>query len=78
MTPVNPEHDDLRAVERRIARELARLRAVRTISGQLVGPPAYVRRHLTEHAHAGGVLNEGVLPPQFLSCPTSTCPDCAN
>ncbi len=66
MTTVGAERDDLRAVERRIARELARLSAVRPLSGQFVGPPAYVCRHLAEHAHAGGILNEGVLPPRFL------------
>lgn len=36
------------------------------LRGQFVGPPAYVRRHLAEHAYAGGILNEDVLPPQFL------------
>lgn len=66
MTTVGDERDDLREVERRIARELARLSAVRPIGGQLVLPPAYVRRHLAEHAHAGGILNEDVLLPQFL------------
>lgn len=39
---------------------------MRPLSGQLLGPPAYVRRHLAEHAYAGGILNEDVLPPQFL------------
>jgi hypothetical protein len=82
MTTAGDERDDLRAVEQRIARELARLSAVRTIGGQLVPPSAYVRRHLAEHAHAGGVLNEEVLSPQFLpyidSFPTSTSPGYAN
>lgn len=48
MTTVGPERDDLRAVERRIARELTRLSAVRSLGGQFVGSPAYVRRHLAE------------------------------
>jgi hypothetical protein len=39
MTAVGPESDDLQAVERRIARELARLSAARPLGGQLVGPP---------------------------------------
>ncbi len=66
MTTAGNGRDDLRGVEQRIARELARLTEVRSLGGQLVGPPAYVRRHLAEHAAAGGILNEDILPPQFL------------
>ncbi|MDN0193658.1 WD40 repeat domain-containing protein [Streptomyces sp. S.PNR 29] len=52
-----------RAVEARIAAELARL----TGPGEPgAAPPAYVRRHAVEHAAAGGVLDERFLSWEFL------------
>jgi hypothetical protein len=50
MTPTTSTPDELRAVERRITRELSRLTDPRRVGGHLVPPPPYVRRHLAEHA----------------------------
>jgi len=66
MSNADPHRDEIRGVQRRIARELRRLTDARYISGQMVPPPPYVRRHLVEHAHAGGVLDNHTVPDQFL------------
>ena len=66
MSNADPHRDEIRGVQRRIARELRRLTDARYISGQVVPPPPYVRRHLAEHAHAGGVLDNHTVPDQFL------------
>ena len=57
---------DTRAVERRIATELARLASPTEVAGQQLAPPPYLRRHLAEHAAAGDVLNDHTLPRDFL------------
>jgi len=60
------DEDDIEAVEARIALELRNQAAVRpTVAGDQA-PPPYVRRHLAEHALAGGVLDEQHLPTPFL------------
>lgn len=60
------DEDDVEAVEARIAEELRSLAAVRpTVAGDQA-PPPYVRRHLAEHALAGGVFDEQHLPIAFL------------
>ncbi|WP_410597348.1 hypothetical protein [Amycolatopsis sp. lyj-23] len=53
------EDDSMSAVEARIAIALADLLTPGT-------PPAYVRRHIVEHAAAGGVLDDRFLDPAFL------------
>jgi WD40 repeat protein len=59
------EEGEVQAVERRIARSLSdRADVEPTVSARQVIPP-YVRRHLSEHALAGGVL-EQYLPVPFL------------
>ena len=57
---------EVRAVEVRIARELARLVDPQRLGAQLVPPVPYIRRHAVEHAAAGGVLDERFLTPEFL------------
>jgi hypothetical protein len=52
---------ELEATEARIAGRLSGLS-----THDRVEPPPYVRRHLVEHAHAGGVLDGRILTPSFL------------
>ena len=61
-----PNDDDSVAIEARIVGALRTLAEPRSIDGQQFPPPSYVRRHLVEHAHAGGVLNDETLPIPFL------------
>ncbi|MGV9613875.1 hypothetical protein [Nocardia xishanensis] len=56
--------DSVHATERRIACALSGLTAIRQAGG--LTPPMYVRRHLVEHAHAGGVLDPDTIPIAFL------------
>lgn len=58
--------DDLQAVEARIAWELRGQAMVRPTLAVDQAPPPYVRRHLIEHALAGGVLDEQYVPIPFL------------
>ncbi|RSM56711.1 hypothetical protein DMB66_33215 [Actinoplanes sp. ATCC 53533] len=58
--------DDIAVVEARIARELARLADVPATAGCDRSPLAYVRRHLVEHAAAGGTLTSRVVPDAFV------------
>jgi hypothetical protein len=53
-------------VEARISAELFRLAQPHRVASRVVPPPAYVRRHLVEHAAAGAVLDEEVLSAAFL------------
>ena len=57
---------DIRVVEARIARELARLTDVSAPDERDRTPPAYVRRHLVEHAAAGGILTSRIVPDPFV------------
>jgi hypothetical protein len=66
VTTTAPAEGDLIATEARIAKQLSDLATGREIQGQHLAPPAYVRRHLAEHAHAGDVLNTQTLPDACL------------
>ena len=66
LPPRPPSGRSTRAVERRIATELARLASPTEVAGQQLAPPPYLRRHLAEHAAAGDVLNDHTLPRDFL------------
>src|SRR5687768_5896627 len=57
---------DARAVEARIARELARVADLRPTVACDEHPPPYVRRHLAEHAAEGGVLTDHTVPDSIL------------
>jgi WD40 repeat protein len=59
-----PAADEVEAVEELITSELTGLVSRRPSVAVDRAPPAYVRRHLAEHALAGGVL--GQLPISFL------------
>ncbi|HEX6075961.1 MAG TPA: hypothetical protein VFZ32_11950, partial [Micromonosporaceae bacterium] len=59
-------HDEIAEVEARITGELTRLIEPGRMAGRPTLPPAYVRRHLVEHAAAGGVLDERILTADFL------------
>jgi WD40 repeat protein len=63
---LDPLDAEVRGVEARIAEELLPLLQPRPVAGTAPAPPAYVRRHLVEHAAAGEVLDERFLSPQFL------------
>ncbi|WP_433685415.1 hypothetical protein [Nocardia sp. CA-119907] len=65
-TTTRTNGDDRVAAEARIAHALTPLARVREYDGHPVPPPAYVRRHLVEHAHAGRVLDDHTIPAQFL------------
>ena len=54
------------AIEARIAAALSGLATPHRIGGIDLAPPTYIRRHLVEHAHAGGVLNDQTIPTAFL------------
>ena len=58
--------EDVAEVEARIAEALLPLIAPQRVGSALLPPPAYVRRHLVEHAAAGGVLDDRVLSETFL------------
>ena len=62
--PAGP-HGNVAEVEARIADELARLIQPERLAGRRA-PSAYVRRHLVEHAVAGGVLDQRILSVDFL------------
>lgn len=57
---------DARNIEARIARVLSDSVVRPSVGGRPPVPPAYIRRHLCEHAAAGASLNADVLPPQLL------------
>ncbi|MFC3383642.1 WD40 repeat domain-containing protein [Couchioplanes azureus] len=69
-TPADPTDPvtgaDVVMVEARIARELTRLADVPVTVDCDRPPPPYVRRHLAEHAAAGGVLDDRTIPEAFL------------
>jgi WD40 repeat protein len=56
--------DELAVVHRRIARNLSHLATAATDND--LTPPHYLRRHLAEHAAAGGVLDDATLPTSCL------------
>ncbi|MDT0353376.1 WD40 repeat domain-containing protein [Pseudonocardia charpentierae] len=56
--------DDVAATERGIAERLLGLMAVR--GNQATVPPAYIRRHIVEHAAAGGDLDGRFVTPELL------------
>ncbi|QIY54459.1 hypothetical protein HEP86_07985 [Streptomyces sp. RPA4-5] len=58
--------DECRAVEGRITDALSRLARPRQVAGDLVAPPAYVRRHVVEHAAAAGNVDGALISPDFL------------
>lgn len=58
--------DDQAAVEARIAESLLPLARARLRGGEVDGPPPYVRRHVVEHASAGGCLDDRFLSREFL------------
>ncbi len=58
--------DDQASVEARIAESLVPLTRVRRRGGGMDEPPPYVRRHVVEHAWAGGCLDDRFLSPEFL------------
>ena len=62
----DPAGTEIRAVEARIAIEMARLVDPRRLRAQVVPPPPYVRRHVVEHAAAGEVLDDRFLTAEFL------------
>ncbi|KUJ68503.1 hypothetical protein ACZ90_18105 [Streptomyces albus subsp. albus] len=67
MAVAGGSHDDeCRAVEGRIAEALSRLARPRQVAGDLVAPPAYVRRHAVEHAAAAGNVDAKLISPDFL------------
>jgi WD40 repeat protein len=54
-------------IEQRITDQIAALaRPRRDPGGRLVAPPPYVRRHLVEHAAAGGKWHPSLTAPEFL------------
>jgi uncharacterized Zn-binding protein involved in type VI secretion len=58
---------EVSAVERRIAEQLAALAVPRRDPrGGAVCPPPYVRRHVAEHAAAGGQLDPRIASEEFL------------
>jgi WD40 repeat protein len=58
---------EIRTIDARIARKLrAQAEDVRATVGVDQVPPPYVRRYLTEHALAGGLLDGGFVPVRFL------------
>jgi WD40 repeat protein len=58
---------DIGQVEARIAAELRDLARERVgVGGMRLPPEPYVRRHLADHALAGGVLEDGFLPQSFI------------
>jgi len=58
--------DDVAAVEGRITDALLPLTRAWGAGRTLVPPPPYVRRHVVEHAAAGGVLDGRLLAESFL------------
>lgn len=56
----------IRRVEEKIATSMRSLTAPQRMLGLLVPPPPYVRRHLVEHARAGGVLTGDLISTRFL------------
>ncbi|KJS52885.1 hypothetical protein VM98_28595 [Streptomyces rubellomurinus subsp. indigoferus] len=68
--PDDPDGPDEQAAaqltEQRIARKLAAITEEALSSPWGQAPSTYVRRHLTEHAHAGDVLNDRVISARFL------------
>lgn len=58
--------DECRAVEGRITDALSRLARPRQVAGDLVSPPAYVRRHAVEHAAAAGEVDARLISLDFL------------
>ncbi|GIG59269.1 hypothetical protein Lfu02_36410 [Longispora fulva] len=56
----------IEAVEGGIALELSRLATQPRAGRDDLAPQPYLRRHLAEHAHAGGVLTDQVIPDQLL------------
>ena len=57
---------DIQETEARIADALLPLTRTRTEPGRARGPAPYLRRHLVEHAAAGGILNGSTLTADFL------------
>jgi len=57
---------DSRSIEARIARVLSDSVIRPPVGGAPPVPPAYIRRHLCEHASAGACLNADVIPLQLL------------
>jgi hypothetical protein len=56
---------DVRAVEARICRSLGALAEPTVAGGRVLPPPAYIRRHLADHAAAGDSFSE-VVSTSFL------------
>ena len=70
MTGADPTREatdaELRLVEARITRALTQPAIPRPETGRTAAPLPYLRRHLVDHAAAGGVLDERVLDVEFL------------
>jgi len=58
--------EGIRATEEQIAYALRSLTKPQRTAELYAAPPPYVRRHLVEHAQAGGVLTEDVVSIAFL------------
>ncbi|WP_130295385.1 WD40 repeat domain-containing protein [Pseudonocardia sediminis] len=61
-----PVSRDVVEVEARIAEALTSLAVPRRAGPVSVPPPGYVRRHLVEHAAAGGAMTDAVINPRTL------------
>jgi hypothetical protein len=61
------DDDSVKAVEARIARELARLSGPPEPQHRRRSPAHYIRQHLAECAGAGDTLDDQIVPEHFLS-----------
>ncbi|MEU1257730.1 WD40 repeat domain-containing protein [Streptomyces chartreusis] len=66
MVTGDPNEQECRTVEGRIADALSRLARSRRVAGDPVPPPAYVRRHAVEHAAAAGGVDGQLISSDFL------------